>query len=159
MHIKKRTFDPMRNSAIYNKICSDECRRLLKETVSEQTIEEDCVKKLIIAATMLAMTGSAFAEQAVDQLGSTVGTEMSETAVAIPAAPALDIEATVAMSEEIMKRDCGYNNGQHPGCPNFCKYHQTHASCALPFHCKNNMQLYACKKHCKDYPLSQGCAK
>ena len=71
--------------------------------------------------------------------------------------PSVDIEATEAMGADEAKGRCGYNMAKYPGCPGYCKKYPAHSSCALPFHCRNNMQLYACKKHCEKYPTSQGC--
>jgi hypothetical protein len=69
-----------------------------------------------------------------------------------------DAEAEVAVDEDAeAKGRCSDHHNNLPGCPGYCKKHQQHRSCDLPFHCKNNMQLHACKMHCRNYPQSKGC--
>jgi hypothetical protein len=116
--------------------------------------KEGYVKKLMLAVAILAMTSAAFAGPAVTQLGSAVGVVAADTSVQAPSAP----EAQVTADDgDDTKNRCNEHHQNLPGCPGYCAKHQWHSSCALPFHCKNNMQLYACKKHCQQYPQSQGC--
>ncbi|HOX22913.1 MAG TPA: hypothetical protein PLL10_05570 [Elusimicrobiales bacterium] len=116
------------------------------------------MRKLILAMAMLAITSFAFAGSAVNQLGSAVGVTAADTIVEAPSASVPEIPV-YADDEAEAKGRCSDHNNNLPGCPGFCKKHQEHGSCALPFHCRNNMTLHACRMHCVSYPNAQGCKK
>jgi hypothetical protein len=70
-------------------------------------------------------------------------------------------DEVTAADEADAKGRCHDHHNNLPGCPGYCSnpQHQQTAACALPFHCRNNMQLHACKMYCVQYPKAQGCKK
>ncbi|HOW89678.1 MAG TPA: hypothetical protein PL037_05295 [Elusimicrobiales bacterium] len=98
---------------------------------------------------------------AADQLSAEAGPQ-AQPVPDQPINPAPDAEAMgTAATDEVSeaKGRCSDHHNNLPGCPGYCNKHPEHRSCDLPFHCRNNMQLHACKMHCVKYPTANGCKK